>query len=400
MALIDRPAPARHRRASSTGCRRTSRPTSTASADFDGTHLYEHADPRQGFHPDWTVGDLQLRPPRGARFLVSSAMCWLDRYHADGLRVDAVASMLYLDYSRKRGRVDPERVRRPGEPRRDRLPAPAQRGASTASSPDVQTIAEESTAWPMVSPPDLRRRPRLRATSGTWAGCTTRSQYLRRRPGPPRASTTASSRSARLRLQRELRAAALPRRGRARQGLAAGQDAGRRLAAARQPAPALRDAVDAARARSCCSWAASWPAVREWDHEGTLDWSLHDAPEHAGVRRLVADLNRLLPRPSRRCTAATATPPASGGSTPTTPTRACSPSCASIPTARPRPVAGRRQRHAVARHNYRLGVPAPGAWLELLNTDAELLRRQRRRQPRRGRARCRSTRTATTSRSC
>ena len=75
------------------------------------------------------------------------------RYHADGLRVDAVASMLYLDYSRKAGRVDPERARRAREPRGDRVPAQVQRARSTPSSPGVQTIAEESTAWPMVSRP-------------------------------------------------------------------------------------------------------------------------------------------------------------------------------------------------------------------------------------------------------
>ena len=86
-------------------------------------------------------------------FLISSALFWLDKYHVDGLRVDAVASMLYLDYSRKAGRVDPQRVRRPREPGGDRLPARAQRARSTRDFPDVQTIAEESTAWPMVSRP-------------------------------------------------------------------------------------------------------------------------------------------------------------------------------------------------------------------------------------------------------
>ena len=70
---------------------------------FDGTHLYEHADPRQGFHPDWNSVHLQLRPQRGAELPAGNAMFWLDKYHVDGLRVDAVASMLYLDYSRKDG---------------------------------------------------------------------------------------------------------------------------------------------------------------------------------------------------------------------------------------------------------------------------------------------------------
>ena len=81
-----------------------------ALAEFDGTHLYEHADPRQGAHMDWGTSHLQLRPKRGALgFLVANALAWLERYHLDGLRVDAVASMLYLDYSRGAGEWVPNR---------------------------------------------------------------------------------------------------------------------------------------------------------------------------------------------------------------------------------------------------------------------------------------------------
>ena len=131
-------------------------------AYFDGTHLYEHADPRQGDHPDWGTLVFNFGRHEVRNFLIANALFWLERYHIDGLRVDAVASMLYLDYSRKAGRVDPQRVRRPREPRGHRLPARAERGGLRASYPACMTIAEESTAWPHGVAPGLPGRPRLR----------------------------------------------------------------------------------------------------------------------------------------------------------------------------------------------------------------------------------------------
>jgi 1,4-alpha-glucan branching enzyme len=119
---------------------------------FDGTHLYEHADPRKGLHPDWTSFIFNYSRNEVRSFLISSALFWLDLYHADGLRVDAVASMLYLDYSRKEGEWIPNQYG--GRENLDALSLLRRFNEEVYGNyPDVQTIAEESTAWPMVSRP-------------------------------------------------------------------------------------------------------------------------------------------------------------------------------------------------------------------------------------------------------
>jgi len=121
-------------------------------AYFDGTHLFEHEDPRQGFHPDWNSLIFNYGRREVRSFLVSSALHWLDRYHVDGLRVDAVASMLYLDYSRDEG----EWIPNPHGGRENLEAIGFLRELNEAvydEHPGVETFAEESTAWPMVSRP-------------------------------------------------------------------------------------------------------------------------------------------------------------------------------------------------------------------------------------------------------
>jgi 1,4-alpha-glucan branching enzyme len=119
---------------------------------FDGAHEYEPADPRRGVHPDWNSFIFNYARPEVRSFLLSGAMFWLDKYHVDGLRVDAVASMLYLDYSRRPGQWIPNQYGG-----RENLDAVAFLRVMNEDvyrfHPDTQTIAEESTAWPMVSRP-------------------------------------------------------------------------------------------------------------------------------------------------------------------------------------------------------------------------------------------------------
>ena len=119
---------------------------------FDGTHLYEHADPRQGFHQDWGTYIYNYGRAEVTAFLIANARFWLEHYHLDGLRVDAVASMLYLDYSRKHGEWVPNRFG--GNENLEAIDFLRKMNEAVyGADPGIMTVAEESTSWPGVSHP-------------------------------------------------------------------------------------------------------------------------------------------------------------------------------------------------------------------------------------------------------
>ena len=119
---------------------------------FDGTHLFDHADPRLGFHPDWGTRIFNYARNEVRNFLISSALFWLEKYHADGIRIDAVSSMLYLDYSRKEGEWIPNRYG--GRENLDAIEFIKNLNDTIhRRTPDSITVAEESTAWGGVTRP-------------------------------------------------------------------------------------------------------------------------------------------------------------------------------------------------------------------------------------------------------
>ena len=291
-----------------------------------------------GIPPRLELGDLQLRPQRGAlvpgveRDVLARPVS--RRRAAGGCRgVDAVPRLLT-----QRGRVDPERSTAGARISRRSRSCASSTKPCTASSPTSATLAEESTAWPMVSRPTYLGGLGF---GGKWdmGWMHDTLEYLQRDPVHRRWHHGEITFRSVYAWERALRAAAEPRRGRARQGVAARQDAGRRLAAVREPPVAVRDAVGHSRARSCCSWVANWPPrtrVEPRSARRLVAPRRRDRIE--GVRDWVAELNRLYASEPALHRGDSDHRPACSGWRPTMPSRACSPGCAVDPTGGARPV--------------------------------------------------------------
>ena len=353
-------------------------PTDTSGLyNFDGTHLFEHADPRQGYHPDWNSAIFNYQRNEVRSFLVSSAMCWLDRYHVDGLRVDAVASMLYLDYSRNEGEWIPNEFG--GRENLDAIVFLRQLNEAVYGEfPDVATIAEESTSWPMVS------RPTYVGGLGFgnkwdmgWMNDTLR--YLERdsihRSWHHGEITFRSVYAANEHFVLPLSHDEVVH--------------GKGSLLAKMPGDEWQQFANL-RVLYAMQWAQQGKKLTfmggelaprsEWNHESTLDWSLHDEGRHAGIRKLVAALNDLYraePALHRGDSDHGGMRWIDGGDAERSiyswlrMDPASHSDDESERDAAGRPVAVVINATPIVHHNVRIGVPSAGTWVELLDTDDE-----------------------------
>ena len=333
---------------------------------FDGTHLYEHADPRKGFHPDWRSYIFNYGRHEVRSFLISNAMFWLERFHVDGLRVDGVASMLYLDYSRDEGEWIPNEYG--GRENTDAISLLRQLNeAAYGSFPDIQMIAEESTSWPMVS------RPTFVGGLGFgfkwdmgWMHDTLR--YFERDPIHRRyhhneitfRSLYAFHESFVLPLSHDEVVHGKGSLLNKMPGDRWQKFANLRLLFAymySQPGKKLL---------FMGSELAQW---REWNHDHSLDWHLLEEAPHAGVSRLVGDLNRRYrdePAMHARDSEPSGFAWIDGSDSEQSVLSYMRKGGPGDP-----PVLVVMNFTPVVRHGYRVGVPIEGEWEEVLNTDAE-----------------------------
>lgn len=263
-------------------------------AHFDGTALYEHEDPRLGFHPDWNTAIYNFGRREVSSFLVNNALFWAERYHVDGLRVDAVASMLYRDYSRKEGDWIPN-----PEGGRENWEAVeflrAMNRALYGTHPGIVTVAEESTAWPGVTLPAHENGPKTTLGFGfKWnmGFMHDTLRYMAREPVHRRyhhdditfGLMYAFSENYVLPLSHD---EVVHGKG-SLLGKMSGDD-WQQFANLR----AYYGLMWGYPGKKLLFMGQEFAQRREWSEERALDWELLQAPAHAGVRALVRDLNRL-----------------------------------------------------------------------------------------------------------
>ncbi|MBX6320229.1 MAG: 1,4-alpha-glucan branching protein GlgB [Rhodospirillaceae bacterium] len=334
---------------------------------FDGTALYEHADPRQGFHPDWNTLVYNYGRREVSNFLLGNALYWCEQFHIDGLRVDAVASMLYLDYSRKEGEWVPNRFG--GRENLEAIDFLKQMNTEVFGRfPGVTTVAEESTAWPGVSRPvHLGGLGFGYKWNMGWMHDTLR--YMAREPVHRRwhhndmtfGLIYAFSENFVLPLSHDE------------------VTHGKGSLIAKMPGDEWQKFANL---RAYFGFMFSHPGKkllfmggefgqrREWNHDTSLDWHLLAHPRHAGLQTLVRDLNRVY-RAHPALHELDCEPHGfewiegndSDNSVFAYLRRGREPE---------RPVVAVCNFTPIVRDGYRVGVPHPGHYREILNTDAEI----------------------------
>jgi 1,4-alpha-glucan branching enzyme len=335
-------------------------------ANFDGTSLYEHADPRLGFHPDWNTAIYNFGRREVSSFLVNNALFWAEKYHVDGLRVDAVASMLYLDYSRKAGEWIPNK-----HGGRENLEAVdflrAMNKAVYGTHPGIVTIAEESTSWPKVSHPAY--------TGGLGFGFKWNMgfmhdtlAYLQREPIHRRhhhdeitfGLVYAFAENFVLPLSHD---EVVHGKGSLLAKMAG--DDWQKFANLR----AYYAFMWAYPGKKLLFMGQEFAQRREWSEERGLDWELLDAPAHDGVKTLLRDLNRVYrDKPAlhaRDCEG-------EGFRWQVVDDRANSVFAWSRHAPGAEPIVSVSNFTPVPRPGYRLPMPADGEWREIVNTDAAI----------------------------
>jgi len=330
---------------------------------FDGTHLYEHADPKEGYHPDWDSLIFNYDRFEVRSFLLSSALFWLDKYHADGIRVDAVASMLYRDYSRKDGEWIPNEFGG-----RENLGAISLlqliNRAAYARFPDIQMYAEESTAFPAVThPTDTGGLGFGQKWDMGWMNDTL--EYVKRDPVHRRHHHSELSFRMVYAFNENFTLPLSHDEVVHGKGSLLGKQPGDRW----QQFAGLRLLFSyqwAQPGKKLLFMGSEFGVDEEWNHEQELNWSSASRPENEGLTRWVADLNKLL------------------RSEPSLHERDCDhrgfrwvigdDDANSVYAflrldAAENPLLFVANFTPVVRHDYRLGVPVAGEWSEVLNSD-------------------------------